>query len=255
VIFALLYHDVVEPERQDSAGFPGALAARYKLDPALFEAHLDAIGATGVEIGLVRPDRRMPDAALTFDDGGASAVTTAAMLENRGWLGHFFITTSRIGTPGFLEPEAVRALAERGHVVGSHSHTHPTYMGKLPRSAIEREWGESRAILGEILGEEPTVASVPGGLLSRAVVEAAAETGYRVLMTSEPVGQVRRLDTLATVGRFSIWSTTPAARAAAYVTGSRWARAELWLEWNAKGLAKRLSPRAYQALRRLRAHS
>ena len=251
--FALLYHDVVEPERQDSAGFPGQLAARYKLDPALFEAHLDAIAATGVEIGVLRADGSPPAAALTFDDAGASALTAAASLERRGWFGHFFVPTSRLGTPGFLDRDALRALAQGGHVVGSHSHTHPTYMGKLPRAALEREWLESRSILAEVLDEEPEVASVPGGFLTQAVIETAAAAGYRVLMTSEPVARVRRVGNLVTVGRFCIWSTTPAARAAAYVTGSRAARAQLWLEWNAKGMAKRLSPRAYQALRRLRA--
>ena len=251
--FVLLYHDVVEPERQDSAGFPGQLAARYKLDPALFEAHLDAIAATGVEIGVLRPDGSPPAAALTFDDAGASALMVAASLERRGWFGHFFVPTSRLGTPGFLDRDALRALAQGGHVVGSHSHTHPTYMGKLPRAALEREWIESRSILAEVLDEEPEVASVPGGFLTQAVIETAAAAGYRVLMTSEPVARVRKVGNLVTVGRFCIWSTTPAARAAAYVTGSRAARAQLWLEWNAKGMAKRLSPQAYQTLRRLRA--
>jgi peptidoglycan/xylan/chitin deacetylase (PgdA/CDA1 family) len=253
VTFVLLYHDVVEPEQQDSAGFPGPLAARYKLAPTLFEAHLDAIAATGVEVGLLRTDGISPAAALTFDDAGASALMAAASLERRGWFGHFFVPTSRIGTPGFLAPDDVRALADRGHVVGSHSHTHPTYMGKLPRAALEREWLESRSILAELLDEAPAVASVPGGFLSRAVVETAADAGYRVLMTSEPVARMRKVSDLVTVGRFCLWSTTPAARAAAYVTGSRAAHAQLWLEWNAKGVAKRLSPQAYQALRRLRA--
>jgi peptidoglycan/xylan/chitin deacetylase (PgdA/CDA1 family) len=253
VTFALLYHDVVEPERQDSAGFPGPLAARYKLAPALFEAHLDAIAATGVRIELMRSGSRPPDAALSFDDAGASALTAATSLERRGWRGHFFVPTSLIGTPGFLDRDSLRTLAQRGHVVGSHSHTHPTYMGKLPREALEREWLESRAILAEVLDEEPMIASVPGGLLSRAVVETAAEAGFRVLMTSEPVARVKKVGDLVLVGRFGIWSTTPAARAAAYVTGARAARAQLWLEWNAKGVAKRLSPQAYQAMRRLRA--
>ena len=37
-------------------------------------------------------------------------------------------------------PDGVRDLAARGHGVGSHSHTHPTYMGKLDRPAIAEEW-------------------------------------------------------------------------------------------------------------------
>jgi hypothetical protein len=41
--------------------------------------------------------------------------------------------------------------------------------------------------------------------------------------------------------------------AAAYARGERWACGRLWLEWNAKKLAKRASPAAYQRLRQARA--
>jgi hypothetical protein len=54
-------------------------------------------------------------------------------------------------------------------------------------------------------------------------------------------------------GRFTIWSTTPARVAAAYARGAPLAVGRLWLEWNAKKLAKSVSPDAYQSLRRVRA--
>ena len=43
----LIYHDVVAADARETAGFPGPLAARYKHTPEQFEAHLDAIAATG----------------------------------------------------------------------------------------------------------------------------------------------------------------------------------------------------------------
>ncbi|HEY6399439.1 MAG TPA: hypothetical protein VIX82_18495, partial [Solirubrobacteraceae bacterium] len=91
--FALIYHDVARADELDRTGFPGLLAARYKLDVAAFEAHLDAIETTGVSVGSVHSGAR---AALTFDDGGASALLTAQMLERRGWRGQFFVTTERV---------------------------------------------------------------------------------------------------------------------------------------------------------------
>ena len=100
--FALIYHDVVEEDRREEAGFPGPLAARYKLTPEHFERHLHAIGQTGRSVGLAAD---APDCAITFDDGGASALLAAEMLERHGWRGHFFITTGRIGTPGFLDAD------------------------------------------------------------------------------------------------------------------------------------------------------
>jgi peptidoglycan/xylan/chitin deacetylase (PgdA/CDA1 family) len=251
----LLYHDIVSADARDEAGFAGPLAGRYKLDPQLFEKHLDAVAATGVEVGLIHSDQPRPEVALSFDDGGSSALVAAAALEERGWRGHFFIPTMYIGKTGFLRAEEVRELAARGHVIGSHSHTHPSYMGKLPRERIENEWRRSRAVLTEVLGEEPVAASVPGGYLSRHVLECAREAGFRLLMTSEPSSKVMLLDNLVVQGRYSIWADTPAARAAAYASGRRTAQRRLWLEWKAKKLAKRISPGLYEGARHARARS
>lgn len=249
--YILLYHDVVQPSDRDSVGFPGPVAARYKLSLKLFEAHLDAIAETGVVIGLFDPATEVPSAAFSFDDGGASALTAAHALERRGWRGHFFVPTERLGTPGFLDGAEIRDLAERGHAIGSHSHTHPAYMGRLPRERLLDEWRRSREILGALLGAEPASASVPGGSLSRSVVECASEAGYEVLMTSEPTTRIRFEDGLLRVGRYGIWATTPPARAAAYVRGARRPRARLWLEWNGKKLARRASPQLYERMREL----
>ena len=248
--FALIYHDVVEADRREEAGFPGPLAARYKLTPEHFERHLHAIGQTGRTVGLAADD---PDCAITFDDGGASALLAAEMLERHGWRGHFFITTGRVGTPGFLDGDGVRELAARGHEVGGHSHTHPTFMGKLDRPTIATEWATCREALTEILGSPPPTASVPGGFTTRAVVEEAERAGFGLLMTSEPSQRPPRAAVMTTMGRYTIWSTTSEAQAAGYAAGSKLARGRLWLEWNAKGLVKKAAPGIYQAGRRLRA--
>lgn len=253
----LLYHDVAEPADADRMGFPGAVAGRYKLTPTAFEAHLEAIAATGAAVKTLLPEPVSdPQCAFTFDDGGASALLAADALERRGWRGHFFVTTGRIDTPGFLTSDGVRELAARGHVVGSHSHGHPTYMGRLSRAEIDREWGDSRDRLADLLGARPAAASLPGGYLSQAVIDGAAAAGYALLMTSQPVTRVQRRDGLTVRGRFSMWSSTPAARAAAYARAQRLARARLWAEWKAKGAAKRvIGRRLYEPLRRLRAPS
>lgn len=248
--FALIYHDVAESDRREEVGFPGPLAARYKLTPERFERHLAAIAATGRSVGLAEDG---PDCAITFDDGGASALLAAGMLEARGWRGHFFVTSGRVGSPGFLTTDEVRELAARGHEVGSHSHTHPTFMGKLDRTTIATEWATSREALAELLGAPPPTASVPGGFTTRAVVEEAAHAGYELLMTSEPSQRPPRAAGMTTMGRYTIWSTTPESQAAGYARGSLAARGRLWLEWNAKGLVKRAAPGVYQAGRRLRA--
>ena len=113
--------------------------------------------------------------------------------------------------------------------------------------------GRESQHLGEILGAEPRIASVPGGMTRDAVIETAALAGYRVLMTSEPNSALRVESSIRTVGRYGIWSTTPATRAVAYARGAWSPRARLWIEWNVKALGKRVSSGLYQHARRVRA--
>lgn len=251
-----MYHDIATPGEREHVGFPGPLAARYKLDPGHFAAHLDAIAAVAPRVQtLDRDEADIPGqdrVLLTFDDGGRSALAAAEALEGHGWRGQFFITTARLGTAGFLEAEEVSDLAARGHVIGSHSHSHPTYMGKLAPDELRGEWEMSREILAGILGAPPRTASVPGGFLSRDVIATAAAAGYELLFTSEPTAGVQR-GAITVRGRYTIWASTPASVAAAYARGDRLACSRLWLEWNAKKLAKTVSPAVYQKLRGVRA--
>jgi peptidoglycan/xylan/chitin deacetylase (PgdA/CDA1 family) len=249
----LLYHDVAPRVKFDAHGLPGRLAARYKLEPEEFDAHLDAVEQTGRRVGLIGAGRPAPPVAISFDDGGRSSLPIADALERHGWRGHFFIITGLIGSSGFIDTDGIRELDRRGHEVGSHSHSHPSYMARLADAEIESEWVRSRATLTEVLGRPPTHASVPGGSVSPAVVQAVRRAGYEVLMTSDPVRRVERVESLLIFGRYPIWSSTRPATAAAYVFGRRRAQAKLALSWKAKRLAKRISPRAYEALRDWRA--
>ena len=140
---AIMYHDVVENGDFESSGFPGEGAHVYKLRREDFERHLDAIAAATAAVSTVRMLEGRP-VLLTFDDGGVSFHHPIAdLLERRGWRGHFFITTDRIGMPGFLTEAQLRELHRRGHIIGSHSCSHPTRMGTLtplrpgPRMAAE----------------------------------------------------------------------------------------------------------------------
>ena len=142
----LMYHDISSSAQREEVGFPGPLAGRYKLAPDAFEAHLDALAATGLRVGTVDAGGSLPQLLLSFDDGGGSAPLAAEALERRGWRGQFFVTTGRLGTPGFLSAEDLRELARRGHAIGGHSHTHPTYMGRLTREELDREWDVDLAV-------------------------------------------------------------------------------------------------------------
>jgi peptidoglycan/xylan/chitin deacetylase (PgdA/CDA1 family) len=250
---SLLYHDVVPAGEVAASGFAGAGADRYKLDDDVFAAHLDAIAAAAprapVTIAAADPDGE--SLMLTFDDGGVSAYTViAGLLEARGWRGHFLVTSGRVGDPTFLAPAQIRDLAARGHVIGSHTHSHPGRMAALDRASLVEEWRRSAEVLGDLLGEPVTVASVPGGFYAPRVASAAAETGFRTLFTSEPTTRVANVDGCLVVGRYSILRGMSARVAAALVGRAPGARVRQWVVWNGKKLVKRATGGAYLQLRR-----
>jgi peptidoglycan/xylan/chitin deacetylase (PgdA/CDA1 family) len=191
-----------------------------------------------VAVTAIDPARPGKHALLTFDDGGASAIHIADILGERGWPAHFFITTEFIGTPGFLGAPEIRALRRAGHVIGSHSATHPLRMGALRHAQLLREWSVSVDVLQDILGEPVTVASIPGGYYTRAVASTAAQAGIRTLFTSEPITRTSSVDGCLLVGRFSIKQGDSPDAVAAFMAPNPLPRARQFLLWNGKKTLK-----------------
>lgn len=251
---SLGYHDIVEvggtPERARRAA-----ASHYSVDRAEFRAHLDAIAECGVVLSTI-PNPLETPVFLTFDDGAAGADECAAEeLERRNWRGHFFITTDWIGRPGFLDAAAIRDLHRRGHVVGSHTRSHPSRMSELGWDEVLAEWVESRAVLSELLGETVDCASVSDGYYSRRVGEAAAAAGLKFLFNSEPTQTILQVDGCSVLGRYSILATTKASEAAGLAEGG-WRCGKQAASWRAKKLAKTIGGEHYLTLRRwLLSHS
>jgi hypothetical protein len=254
---ALTYHDVVEKNDYDSSGFLGPDADIYKLSHQEFRSHLQAIHETvrRPAVTLVERTRDWGSACpvlLTFDDGGASAYSAIAeMIEEYGWRGHFFVPTDCIGRAGFLNAKQIRALRQRGHIIGSHSCSHPYRMSALGWDDVVREWNTSCRLLSEILGEPVRVASIPGGYYSRKVASAAATAGIEVLFTSEPTMQAHRIDGCLVLGRYGIRKGTPAEFAAGLVALRFWPRWRQVVVWKVKWAAKFALGEHYIRLRKL----
>ena len=244
---ALLYHDVVEQDGFAASGFPGQDANRYKLDVGRFAAHVAAIDRATPHkpasvLQLMKLESTEPLRLMTFDDGGVSAYThTAGVLEKLGWPGHFLITTNRIGSPTFMSREQIRSLRRRGHVIGSHSVSHPTRMSACGWEVLVEEWRNSRRTLSDILGEDVTVASVPGGYYSKTVALAASAAGIRVLFTSEPTTRCYFVDDCLVIGRYCLRTGTPPATAARLACGDWAPRVSSWLAWNTRKVGKKLA--------------
>jgi peptidoglycan/xylan/chitin deacetylase (PgdA/CDA1 family) len=245
---SIMYHDVIDSDVA-SSGFTGAGADIYKLDRLEFAGHLDSIRRPPDVIG--REQRSRTPLFLTFDDGGVSAHThIAPMLEERGWRGHFFVTTDRIGQPGFLDASQIRDLSERGHVIGSHSCSHPPRISACSPAELRREWTDSVAALASIVNRDVTVASVPGGFYSAAVGRAAAAAGIQVLFTSEPTTRVGRIGECLLLGRYGIWRGMPPSTSGAIAAGALVPRLRQAAWWSVKKAAKSLPGDPYAKLRR-----
>jgi peptidoglycan/xylan/chitin deacetylase (PgdA/CDA1 family) len=237
---ALMYHDVVEAGTEASSGFASGDADLYKIDPQQFSAHLKVLGEGTTD----RP------VFITFDDGGRSAYThVAPQLEREDRRGHFFVATDYIDTPTFVTSDQIRDLDARGHVVGSHSASHPLRMAAASDEAILAEWRLSLEKLADIIGKRPSVASVPGGLYSRHVAQMASLAGIRTLFTSEPTTRTWQVADTTCVGRYTINRHTSLQTVSAVARGAAAPWMRQYLYWNVKKVMKSITGEKYLAFR------
>jgi peptidoglycan/xylan/chitin deacetylase (PgdA/CDA1 family) len=137
--------------------------------------------STGEDKGLV---------GLTFDDGYEDFLHTAMpIMEDFGYSATVFVVAGMPGenawehayTPRprlkLLDAEGVREVSERGMEVGSHSMTHARLSGAKPE-LLEREVGDSRRVLSEVLGRAVEGFCYPYGSLDSAAVQAVRRAGY-----------------------------------------------------------------------------
>lgn len=245
-----MYHDICEDS--SASGFAGADAALYKISSVEFSSHLEAISVKIKEKPTLVTDWNNDASAvfITFDDGGNSALKAAEVLENKGWYGHFFITTGRIGMENFVSRDEIIQLHRRGHVVGSHSDSHPLRMASLSREEIFNEWRVSIEKLAEILGEKIMVASVPGGFYSKEVAECAETNGIEFLFNSEPTTALRRIGNCWVLGRYAVQNWMKASEISAIANGDLPPRLKQILIWNLKKPLKRVGGETFLKLRK-----
>jgi peptidoglycan/xylan/chitin deacetylase (PgdA/CDA1 family) len=163
----LTFHGIGEPTRPLEPG-----EELVWLDPGRFESALDAINGH-------------PSVRLTFDDGNASDVEYALeALRRRGLTATFFIVGGRLGEPGFVDREGVRALVAAGMGIGCHGMYHRPWR-RLDERALEEELSDARRLLEEAAGRPIDEAACPFGSYDRRVVRALRVHGYRRAYTSD----------------------------------------------------------------------
>jgi hypothetical protein len=178
-VVALLYRGVGEPADPAGDRRPGPTVAEL-------EAQLETIAEAGGAMDPRRATTGDSGIVITFD-GGERAVLDEAVprLARRGWVGALFVTTGRLGGPGWLAPDEVKAVRAAGWLVGACGHTGRPLPSLAP-GELHDELSRCRARLVELLGAPPAHLALPAGRSSPRVEDEARALGFTTLWSSSP---------------------------------------------------------------------
>lgn len=154
------------------------------------------------------------------------------------------MTTGRLDSRTFVTAADLRTIRGTGHLVGAHSHTHPSVFRSLDWESMLLEWRISADIVSQTIGERCLAASVPGGDLSSRVLRSADAAGFHYCFTSEPTLVPVRFGGSWVIGRVCLKTTTPVADVGRYVALKGWQSARALLRL--KGVARVLLGPAYR---------
>lgn len=219
----LMYHDVYRHDIGES-GFNRERDMPYKLSVEQFEKQVQFVSQLLGENNLTNES-----VIFSFDDGGQSFYTNITpILEKYGFKGRFFISTKYIGTETFMSKEQIQELSQRGHIIGSHAHTHE-HLYMMKPDQIYDEWRRSKCILEDIIGAAVEYASIPNGDISKNGLKIMEQLGFKNIYTSIPTTKVINYNNSFLYGRYVVLADSsmnmikkiilsPSARTRKYIT-------------------------------------
>ena len=92
--------------------------------------------------------------------------------------------TKRHADSLWMSVEDIKQLHDEGHLVGLHSHNHPTQLAALPLDEQRSEYRQNREALREITGEYPIAASHPCNSYSKETLSILSEFGINLAFRS-----------------------------------------------------------------------
>ena len=112
----------------------------------------------------IAPDQKV--IALTFDDGPKKGTTNIILEALKKYDAHatFFV----LGSMAERNPQLLREMAEQGHDIGSHTWNHPL-MTKLSEKEMIQQINQTKSLINEITGKEPTLFRPPYGAYNQTV--------------------------------------------------------------------------------------
>lgn len=142
----------------------------------------------------------------------------------------------------------MQELVERGHRIGSHSHTH-SKLTHLTESEVAGEWKISVNKLAKyITGGEDVVASIPNGDGNAMVIRKALEAGISHLYTSKPTTNIKNVGGMAIYGRFVVYKGMTKEDVLSIIANKN-KRKRIYLRWWCLQILKRLLGKGYDKLK------
>jgi peptidoglycan/xylan/chitin deacetylase (PgdA/CDA1 family) len=242
----LLYHGL---HCGSYAGDPSL--AKYSIYESRFAEQLNQVRHGEYRVALLRElwaegglkNRRL--VVITFDDGRTSDYEIALpTLLGCGFCADFFVNTSLIGKPGFLNWRQIEEMHRVGMGIHSHSHDH-VVLSQLSRPVLMNQLRRSKQLLEERVGVSIEFLSAPYGVVNRRVVETALEIGYKAVCHSInwPAQPGARL-----IPRISVYADTPLGEFARFLRGAPAPYLKRAIQTAANYVPKRLLLRYYPAL-------
>jgi GT2 family glycosyltransferase/peptidoglycan/xylan/chitin deacetylase (PgdA/CDA1 family) len=191
---ALMFHSISEPQRPDEDS--------YYIRAGRFHRLMHWLQLTGYKSadagGWLREETPPDHVLLTFDDAYDDLFDELLPDVIRFHLKPLiFVVADRVGATNLWDSERglrsrkVMTLAQlremQGHGVefGSHTLTHPWLPG-LPDADLQREVGDSKHRLEDMIGREVTCFAYPYGGVDRRVRAAVADAGYSFAFSTIP---------------------------------------------------------------------
>lgn len=208
----LMYHNVARPPAD-------TLLRSLYVSPAAFRRQLGllrTLGYRGMSMAEAMPylrgEREGRVAAITFDDGYIDNLDNALpALQAAGFGATCYFVSGGLGAYNswddavigtrkrIMDRAQVRAWADAGMEVGSHSHSHPQLTG-CDDTVLNEELVRSREELEQVTGAAVTQFCYPYGDYDARVARAVAGAGYEAATTTHR-GRARAGDDLFTLRR------------------------------------------------------
>jgi peptidoglycan/xylan/chitin deacetylase (PgdA/CDA1 family) len=181
---------ILDYHRLVAAGGSAIPGDRFAVHESEFHSQLQLLRDLGMTTGapqdIASGQAPAGAVALTFDDGYSSHYEVAfRLMAEVGATGMFFVNTSRIGSSECLDWTMAVEMARAGMRFGSHAHHH-IVLTTLDSERLKEELRVSRLVLEQRLASPVEVFAAPYGFCDQHVLDAAWESGYRVVCTSRP---------------------------------------------------------------------